>query len=118
MRILVFGDSIAQGFWDSDGGWVNRLRRQYDLMKIEGGHEDPPTIFNLGISSNSSEDVVHRMEHEIIARQLPGEELCVVIAIGVNDSRLENNKPYCSEQQYRDNLEQIYKIAANMQRKS
>lgn len=30
MRVLVFGDSITQGFWDTEGGWVERLRKYYD----------------------------------------------------------------------------------------
>lgn len=30
-KILVFGDSIAYGKWDSDGGWVARLRKYVDV---------------------------------------------------------------------------------------
>jgi lysophospholipase L1-like esterase len=30
MIVLVFGDSIAQGYWDSEGGWVERLRKAND----------------------------------------------------------------------------------------
>lgn len=62
MRVLVFGDSITQGFWDLDGGWVARLRRTYDKQMIEGVNDDPPSLFNLGVSGDSSDDIVTRFD--------------------------------------------------------
>jgi lysophospholipase L1-like esterase len=49
VRVLVFGDSIAQGFWDSEGGWVERLRKHYNSLALEDlKSNQQPEIFNLG----------------------------------------------------------------------
>lgn len=46
MRVLVFGDSITQGYWDTEGGWVKRIRSHYDLLQITDlNGRDEPTIF-------------------------------------------------------------------------
>src|SRR6266446_3620690 len=76
MRALVFGASITQGFWDTEGGWVNRLRRHYDSQVIKGLHpeENYPTVFNLGISGDSTKGVLKRFNNEAKARVWPGEE--------------------------------------------
>lgn len=29
MKILVFGDSITQGYWATNGGWVDMLKTHY-----------------------------------------------------------------------------------------
>jgi lysophospholipase L1-like esterase len=53
MRILVFGDSITQGFGDTEGGWVERLRHDYDVETIKDlrANTNYPTIFNLGFQA-------------------------------------------------------------------
>lgn len=105
MRVLVFGDSITQGFWDEDGGWVNILRKKYDLQYMEGKDEDAPTIFNLGISGNSSDDVVARLVHETEARAK--EDVAFIISIGVNDARNKSGNNFSSPEQYKENLMEI-----------
>ncbi len=85
MRVLVFGDSITQGFWDVDGGWVSRIRKTYDQKAIDTDDYDQPTIFNMGVSGNSSDDVLVRFDNETKVRA--NEELSFVFAIGVNDAR-------------------------------
>lgn len=91
MRVLVFGDSITQGYWDTDGGWVERIRKHYDALQVtdlEG--RDEPTIFNLGISADNSENVLKRIAPEIIARTRHGNLPIVLIQIGVNDSSTDS----------------------------
>lgn len=90
MRVLVFGDSITQGYWDTDGGWVERLRKHYDLLQagdLQG--RDEPTIFNLGISADNSKNVLSRIESETIARTRHGKLPIVIIQIGINDSSID-----------------------------
>ncbi len=58
MRVLVFGGSTTQGFWDSEGGWVARLRKFYDLLQLEDlKKRDEPTVFNLGIAGGTSNTI-------------------------------------------------------------
>lgn len=109
MRVLVFGDSITQGFWDIDGGWVSRLRKYYDQQMIDGKDDDPPTIFNLGVSGNSSDDVLARFENETKVRAT--EDSAFVIAIGVNDARTKASVNYSDTNRYKQNLSEILKLA-------
>jgi len=109
MRILIFGDSVTQGFWDIDGGWVDRLRRSYDQLYFDGTNDDPPTVFNLGVSGDSSNELVLRFEPEIKARQ--NQEVAIVVAIGVNDSRSHGDKMFSNTKTYRSNLEQLLTTA-------
>ncbi len=109
MRVLIFGDSITQGFWDSEGGWVNRLRKTYDMQMIEGKDHDPPTIFNLGVSGDSSDDVLARFDSETKARA--SEELSFVIAVGVNDARTKAGVNFSNVQRYQQKLARILQRA-------
>ncbi|HSW80587.1 MAG TPA: GDSL-type esterase/lipase family protein [Candidatus Saccharimonadales bacterium] len=109
MRVLVFGDSITQGFWDTEGGWVNRIRKHYDSLQVQDlqGRDDP-VIFNLGISADTSEMVLHRIENETKVRQGISRELpAVVVQIGINDSLSESGKIWVPIENYTKNLEAI-----------
>jgi len=113
MRILVFGDSITQGFWDSEGGWVARLRKYYDLRQLEDiTHHDEPTVFNLGISGDNSAKILARIENEIKAREYPDQEFVVVVSTGINDSyRLGTDEFKMLPEEYEENLRQIVAIS-------
>jgi lysophospholipase L1-like esterase len=106
MRILAFGDSITQGFWDLDGGWVARLRKTYDAQMIDGTNDDPPVVFNLGVSSNATDNLLQRFENEVKARN-NGEAMVVIFAIGFNDSRIKGGKNYAEVGDYTANLEKL-----------
>lgn len=91
MRVLIFGDSITQGMWDTDGGWVNRLRQHYDqLQTADLKNRDEPVVFNLGISADNSANILKRIVPETIARTRHGKLPVVVVQIGVNDSSADN----------------------------
>lgn len=109
MRVLVFGDSIAQGFWDAEGGWVSRLRKFYDTQSITENKKDYPTIFNLGISGDSSADLLARFTHETTARLM--DNLVFVFAIGINDARIAAGINFSSPTYYRQNLQKLFNEA-------
>lgn len=109
--MLVFGDSITQGFWDRDGGWVQRIRKIYDGLGISGQDDDPPTVFNLGISADLTRNVLARFDHEAQARQRRRHELVFVFAIGINDTQLENGKELSSPEKYVNELTVLVKCA-------
>lgn len=109
MRVLIFGDSITQGFWDVDGGWVSRLRKEYDQKAVEADDYDQPIIFNLGVSGNTSDDVLARFENETKARA--NDELAFVFAIGVNDARTKAGVNFSDVERYRKNLSEIVSLA-------
>lgn len=109
MRVLVFGDSITQGFWDIDGGWVSRIRKHFDQQMIDDVDNDPPTIFNLGVSGDSSDDVLARFDNETKVRAKA--EIAIVIAIGVNDARTKAGVNYSDTNRYKQNLGEILRLA-------
>jgi lysophospholipase L1-like esterase len=114
MRILVFGDSIGQGAWDVDaGGWVQRLKRAYDrdFANTDMGGE-LRSIFNLSISGDTTNEVLARFDTETRARVWRGEELCIIIAVGTNDARIDGEIAFMGRERYAANLETIITKAA------
>ncbi len=89
MEILVFGDSIAYGAFDVEGGWVTRLRHTID-EKINapdyGGYYH--NVFNLGFDAENSMKVLARFENEVIARINRTKECAIIFAVGINDSQI------------------------------
>ena len=81
MRILIFGNSITQGYHDTQGGWVARLLGAF--IKKYGA--DTPGVFNLGISGNKTYDVEARFNAEAMARVQNRDDL-IIFDVGTNDS--------------------------------
>ena len=112
MRILFFGSSITQGFWDLEGGYVARIRKHYDARSLKDlEHDDEPTIFNLGVSADTSEDVLARYEHETTARVRHNVKPFTVVEIGINDSMIEAGQEKVSLETYKKNLDEIVKLS-------
>lgn len=109
--VLVFGSSITYGYGDSEGGWVQRLRKETDkktlpqrvemVKSLLSNPDQTPQeekysyiIYNQGISGNNSRALTERFDNEIKARFWPDSEIITLICIGLNDAlflRNENN---------------------------
>lgn len=77
INICVFGDSMAWGSWDPEGGgWVQRWR-----ALVEKTREDV-TIYNVSINGDTTRDVLKRFDIEAEARR-PN---VIIFALGYNDS--------------------------------
>lgn len=101
----MFGASITQGFWDTHGGWVQRLRSYYDSKQITDFSKSRPAIFNLGVSADTSTDVINRFENETKARALGDRELALVFAVGTNNAAVETSgREWSSPDKYRYEL--------------
>ena len=109
MRVLVFGDSITQGFWDSEGGWVARIRKHFDALVLKDRNYDHPSVFNLGISADTTRNLLARFEAEIDARAR--EDLALVVSIGVNDSHQAGTDPIMSLNEYGENIAKLIVMA-------
>ena len=106
MRILVFGDSITQGFWDLEyGGWVQRLRREYDSRAIKNLSGSWPAILNLGLDGNTTADVVKRMSGEIEVRRWRDDPFILIFAVGLNDTTFAGEEVMATSEQYADELD-------------
>ncbi len=108
MRILFFGDSITQGFWGVEGGWVEQIRKHYDALAVKDlRNNKQPEIFNLGISGDTTKNLLARIENETKVRKWENDPLVVVIAIGTNDDLFEGDVQYVPPEEFRQNLEKL-----------
>ena len=87
-KIFVFGDSIAYGKWDLEGGWVARLRRQIDA-EYNIGRTANIQVYNLSWPGELATHLVDRFKSEFLDRR-PGDDTLVVLAVGLNDSSTSN----------------------------
>jgi lysophospholipase L1-like esterase len=104
--IAIFGDSITWGAYDIEGGWANRLK-QYLTERTEDYFE----VYNLGISGDSTADLLNRIGVESEARN-PN---TIVIAIGANDASYIKSKSdnYVPMAEFKNNLIKIINEARN-----
>lgn len=112
-RILVFGDSIACGAWDCEkGGWVNRLREFLD-RKILVNRKFDYRVYNLGVSGDTTEDLLYRFEFEAKNRLKESEENVFIIAIGINDSLLliDKKELITPSEKFRKNIQKLIKLS-------
>lgn len=114
MRVFIFGDSVAQGFYDDEGGWVQRLTNLYhpkSLSNMNEGIDSSVEVFNLGVSGDTAEGICSRMMNEMQSRQLYEDEEAIVIAIGLNDSVLLDNRAVTDMEDFQKSIEKIIKNA-------
>lgn len=111
MRILIFGDSITYGAWDTEGGWVERLKHNFHTEVMESKGTVKRQIFNLGIGGDTSTKILRRISAEIEARRSAKWPLVLVFTFGANDERFLNGKPETSIEEFTKNTEQIIAIA-------
>jgi len=107
-RVLIFGDSIGQGFYDEvNGGWVQRLQREYIAKDIAG--ESEINIINLSVSGHSSNEVLDRIESE--AKSRAKEDVLTILAIGTNDTYERDGARRTDEANFERNITEIIKTA-------
>jgi lysophospholipase L1-like esterase len=114
-RLLVFGDSITWGAWDSEGGWATRLKKYTDNQAIKNDVDDYDTVYPLGISGDTTNDLLKRLEAELINRIDVESNTVVIIAIGINDSQLSISD-YSNEislEDFNKNFQAFFKIIKN-----
>ena len=91
-QVLCFGDSITQGYVDPEGGgWTQRLRRRLDqeaTFPLGGVAFPAHATFNLGVSDDTSDRLLARLEGEARARLL-GDQTVLVIAVGINETAFD-----------------------------
>lgn len=115
MRVLVFGASTVQGYWDSQGGWAERLRDYYDKRQLEAfnrgdfTHEEPK-VMNLGISGDGIVELLKRIGPESQARQ-NDKGVSFVISIGTNSAAIMNGKEVTTTKEFKNDLRKAIGIA-------
>ena len=104
MNICIFGASITHGEYDPvNSGWSGLLRKHLDDSDYD------TTVYNLGISGNTTQDLLTRMENEATARK----PKIIIISIGNNDSALSKKLggPWIPEGQFTTNIQKVILLA-------
>lgn len=108
-HFLVFGDSITYGSWDKAGGWVQRLR-----TFIEEKYPEEHLIYNLGVSADTTDSLLDRLEYEINNRgyersKRRGSKTIIIFQIGTNDSAFMSTKNglWVKQGKFRKNIREI-----------
>ncbi len=116
MRILVFGDSIVYGGWDTEGGWVSRLRKFYDTT----GFKDENyfmLFYQLGIDSQTTEDLLERFDAEVRPRvdENKGENI-IIFEIGKNDSTFNEKQKRIKveKKRFEKNIKTLFSKASKL----
>lgn len=88
LRVLFLGDSFVAGVGDPRGqGWVGRVT----AAAFAAGR--PLTAYNLGVRRETSVAVAARWREEALPRLLAGADCRVVVAVGANDTTVEDGAP-------------------------
>ena len=118
-RILIFGASISYGKWDTEyGGWGQRLSNFLDKKNLS----EPNFgcfVYNLGISGNTTEDLLERFEFETKQRMKEKGEIIPVFGIGTNDSAFLNSKNgfWVNSEKFKENIQILIKLARKFAQK-
>ena len=109
MRILVFGDSIAWGAFDTEkGGWVDRLK----LYIMKPGVYDE--VFNFCDPGSTSEMIPNYIEQicSTVVRKKKKQN-AIILAVGVNDTQVSRAtlKTRISLEQFNKNVEGMIRLA-------
>lgn len=111
-QILVFGDSVAYGAWDDEGGWVERLKCKIHRKVISSNLEFYCDIYNLSIDGDHTGNLLKRFDSEVRHRSIE-EETVIIFAIGVNDSCFmkSRNAFLTSGDEFRENIEKLIELS-------
>ncbi|MGE3538755.1 MAG: SGNH/GDSL hydrolase family protein [Candidatus Tectimicrobiota bacterium] len=88
-KIFIFGDSIAYGAWDAQGGWAERLR-QWFFATTREDYNLGTFLYNLSIVGDTTTDLLQRFLPEMEARQAGD---LIVFAAGINDAQYIHGRP-------------------------
>lgn len=110
MRVYIFGGSTAQGYYDTQGGWATRIAVHYQQEALK--HLDDETIvrdevFNLGVAGDTTEGVLGRIKAEVEARRLIEDDECIILAVGMNDTILIENRVVTEVNDFQERYEAL-----------
>lgn len=111
MRVLVFGDSITYGAWDTQAGWVERVKRTAHEQTVKSEGKNKVQVINLGIGGDTSTKILKRMPAEIEARYSASWPFVFIVTFGANDERSINGNIETSLKQFEANARGIIATA-------
>lgn len=117
VKVLVFGDSISWGAFDTEyGDWVERLKTYF----MQSYEKKEIGIYNLSVSFNNTRSILEFLEQDIKKiNKIEPEELILLFSIGSNDSMYinEKNNVIVPVKEFEENLQKIITIAKKYSKK-
>lgn len=102
--IICFGDSITRGESDAVyGGWADRIKTRLIKQFMETG-KDKVSVFNMGISGETTNGLIQRFQHEFLTRQAVDKQDTVLFGYGANDLAKQDGNYLVDIETYIDNL--------------
>lgn len=114
MRILIFGASITHGHFDTMGGWATRIMVHYQQEFLHNPEQERVVVFPLGVFGNNASDVLERIESETESRRYDEDEECIVLSVGMNDSKLIDNRAVMEEYTFQKTYEELIDTALSL----
>lgn len=112
-KILVFGTSTTWGAYDTEGGWVERLKNYFNKKALDDDDFYLP-VYNLGISGDTTYDILERFEFETKQRLKEDDgDIVLIFETGGNDSSFihsKNSLKY-SIKEFQNNLKKLIDLA-------
>lgn len=109
--IFIFGDSIAHSSWDPEGGWAGRLNR-FLMERVISDEDQYFVTYNLGISGNTSSDILKRFDQEVAPRLREERRYIFIFAVGINDAARPNGGEKRTEtEEFEKNLKSLANAA-------
>lgn len=90
-KVFIFGDSVALGQYDADGGWGQRLSNFLQKRYIEG-RGDEFCVYNLSVLGHTSKEIKNNFLNEMKSRLWEEYPNIIIFAIGLNDSAYVHSK--------------------------
>ncbi|MDZ4247764.1 MAG: GDSL-type esterase/lipase family protein [Patescibacteria group bacterium] len=112
-KLLCIGDSITYGAWDTQGGWDSRVRKRIDQECLQSKLKKFYLTYNLGISSDTSEQLLQRFDADVASHMHEEGELMFVFSIGTNDStrNAKDNKLWVEPKDFENNVRKLLQKA-------
>ena len=107
--IICFGDSITCGESDADyGGWADRIKTRclsrIISATVSGSGSDKISVFNMGISGETTNGLIQRFQHEFITRLADDKQNTVLFGYGANDLAKQDGNYLVDIETYIDNI--------------
>lgn len=113
MILFLFGDSITQGYWDSKGGWADRIRSYVLEQDVNNNFNHYHGVYNLGIDGNTTQQVLDRFENEVKARLWKDAEYAFIFAVGTNDTVIQRGGRMLTDpSRYANQIKQLHSKAS------
>ncbi|SQD77037.1 SGNH/GDSL hydrolase family protein [Moritella yayanosii] len=107
--IICFGDSITRGESDAIyGGWADRIKTRclsrIISATVSGSGSDRISVFNMGISGETTNGLIQRFQHEFVTRLADDKQNTVLFGYGANDLAKQDGNYLVDIETYIDNI--------------